>query len=36
MNLSDIKDSSGKEYSKAVLLGDYEDIYIALVTHYGL
>lgn len=37
MNLSDIKDSSGKEYSKSVLLGDNEDIYIGLVcAHYGV
>jgi len=37
MNLNEIKDSSGKEYSKAVLLGDNEDIYIGLIcTHYGI
>jgi len=37
MNLNDIKDSSGKEYSKSVLLGDNENIYIGLIcTHYGI
>lgn len=37
MNLSDIKDSSGKEYSKSVLLGENEDIYIGLIcAHYGI
>ena len=37
MDLNKIKDSSGKEYSKSVLLGDNEDIYIALIcTHYGI
>lgn len=37
MNLNEIKDSSGKEYSKSVLLGDNEDIYIGLIcTHYGI
>lgn len=36
-NLNEIKDSSGKEYSKAVLFGDYYDFYLGLVcTHYGL
>lgn len=37
MNLSEIEDSSGKGYSKAVLFGSNEDIYIGLVcTHYGI
>lgn len=37
LELKDIKDAGGKEYSKGVLLGDYEDIYIGLVCiHYGL
>jgi len=37
LNLSDIKDSKGKEYSSKVLFGDYQDFYIALVCqHYGL
>lgn len=37
LDLSKIEDSSGKEYSKSVLLGDNEDIYIGLIcTHYGI
>lgn len=37
LNLNDIKDSSGKEYSKAVLFGDYYDFYLGLVCiHYDL
>lgn len=37
LDLKKIKDSGGKEYSKSVLLGEYEDIYIGLVcTHYSL
>lgn len=37
MDLSEIKDSQGKEYSKSVLFGDYLPIYISLVcTHYGI
>ena len=37
LNLSEIKDSKGKEYSSKVLFGDYLDFYIALVCqHYGL
>lgn len=37
LDLKDIQDSKGKEYSKSVLLGDYEDIYIGLIcTHYKL
>jgi len=37
LNLTEISDSSGKEYSKAVLFGDYDDIYIGLLcVHYGI
>lgn len=37
LDLNLIKDSSGKEYSKAVLFGEYHDIYLGLVcVHYGL
>lgn len=37
LNINDIKDSSGKEYSKSVLFGDYFDIYIGMLcVHYGL
>ena len=37
LDLSNISDSSGKGYSKSVLFGDNEHIYIGLVcTHYGL
>lgn len=37
LDLSKIEDSSGKEYSKSVLLGDNVDIYIGLIcTHYGI
>jgi DNA sulfur modification protein DndE len=37
LDLNDIKDSRGKEYSKAVLFGDYYDIYLGLVCeHYGI
>ena len=37
LNLSDIKDRKGKEYSSKVLFGDYLDFYIALVCqHYGV
>lgn len=36
-DISEIKDSKGKEYSSKVLFGDYLDFYIALVSqHYGL
>lgn len=31
MNLKNIKDSSGKEYSEKVLFADYTDYYIALI-----
>ncbi|WP_282085283.1 DndE family protein [Aquimarina algiphila] len=37
LDLKNIQDSGGKEYSKSVLLGEYEDIYIGLIcTHYKL
>lgn len=37
MDLNEIKDSTGKEYSKAVLFGDYYDIYLGILcTHYQL
>lgn len=37
LDLNDIKDASGKEYSKSVLFGDYYDIYLGLIcVHYGL
>lgn len=37
MNLDDIQNSSGKEYSKKVLLGEYEDYYIGLIcVHYQI
>lgn len=37
LDLNNIKDSSGKEYSKSVLFGDNYDIYLGLLcVHYGL
>lgn len=37
LNIKDIKDSSGKEYSKSVLFGEYFDLYIGMLcVHYGL
>lgn len=37
LNLEDIKDAGGKEYSKSVLFGANEHIYVGLVcNHYGL
>ncbi len=37
LNLADIKDSKGKEYSKNVLFGNYLTYYIALICqHYEL
>ncbi|MEO6174930.1 MAG: DndE family protein [Flavobacterium circumlabens] len=37
LDLNDIKDAGGKEYSKSVLFGDYYDIYIGLLcAHYSL
>lgn len=31
LDLADLKDSGGKEYTRAVLLGDKEDIYIGMI-----
>lgn len=37
MDLSEIKDSGGKEYSKNVLFGDYLPYYVSLVcVHYNI
>ncbi|PXY40596.1 DUF1832 domain-containing protein [Flavobacterium cheongpyeongense] len=37
LDLNNIKDAGGKEYSKSVLFGDYYDIYLGLIcVHYGL
>ena len=37
LDLNAIENSSGKEYSKSVLFGEYADIYIGMVcTHYQL
>jgi len=37
LNLNDIGNSSGKEYSKSVLFGEYYDYYLGLVcVHYNL
>jgi len=37
MDLSQIANSSGKEYSKAVLFGDNIDLYVGMIsTHYNL
>ena len=37
LDLNFIKDSSGKEYSKSVLFGEYYDTYLGLLcVHYGL
>ncbi|WP_422350797.1 DndE family protein [Flagellimonas sp.] len=37
MNLDSAKDAGGKEYSKSVLFGNYEHIYVGLIcTNYNL
>jgi DNA sulfur modification protein DndE len=37
LDLNNIKDAGGKEYSKSVLFGEYDDIYLGLLcVHYGL
>lgn len=37
LDIKDLEDSGGKEYSKSVLFGDYYDYYIGLVcVHYNL
>lgn len=37
LDIKNIADAGGKEYSEKVLFGDYTDFYIALVSlHYGI
>lgn len=37
LNLNDLFDSGGKEYSRSVLFGEYDDIYVGMIcTHYGI
>jgi DNA sulfur modification protein DndE len=37
LNLSEIQDSQGKEYSAKVLFGDYAEFYVAMIcVHYGI
>jgi DNA sulfur modification protein DndE len=37
LNLSDIEDSKGKEYSSTVLFGDYLPLYVAIISQvYGV
>lgn len=37
LDINEISNSSGKEYSKNVLFGEYFDIYIGMIcTHYGI
>lgn len=37
LDLNKIKDAGGKSYSKAILFGDYYEMYVGLVcVHYGL
>ena len=37
LDLRNIQDSKGKEYSAKVLFGDYSEVYIAIVCqHYGI
>jgi DNA sulfur modification protein DndE len=37
LDLNDIKDAGGKEYSKSVLFGEYYEMYLGLLcVHYGL
>jgi len=37
LDLNDIKNSTGKEYSKSVLFGEYYDYYLGLICiHYNL
>lgn len=37
LDLSEIKDSGGKEYSKSVLFGDYYDVYVGMLcVHYEI
>lgn len=37
LDIKDLEDSGGKEYSKSVLFGDYYDYYVGLISvHYNL
>ncbi len=37
LNLNDLRDSGGKEYSRSVLFGEYDDIYLGMICmHYGI
>lgn len=37
LDIKDVADAGGKEYSEKVLFGDYTDYYIALICmHYGI
>ena len=37
LDIKDLQNSSGKEYSKAVLLGNYADYYLGLIAvHYNI
>lgn len=37
LNVKDIRDAGGKEYSEKVLFGEYTDYYVALICmHYGI
>lgn len=37
LDLKDLKDNGGKEYSKSVLFGDYDDIYTGIIcSKYSL
>ena len=37
LDLKDLQDSRGKEYSRTVLFGDYDDIYLGLIcVHYNI
>jgi len=37
LNLNDLADAGGKEYSRSVLFGDHDELYIGLLcTHYSI
>lgn len=37
LNLNDLADSGGKEYSRSVLFGEHDDLYVGLLcTHYTI
>ncbi|MDR6462682.1 DndE family protein [Chryseobacterium sediminis] len=37
LSLNNLTDSGGKEYSRSVLFGDYDELYVGLIcTHYGI